>query len=103
MTKMETSYAAEISELKSDFKVRLAEEGSRSSEYEDVVKDYDRKLGQAQAKFDQEKALLAQQIEFQKVTIEEAEKRSTDSTVELNEGQAKHSDTIKELHERYEG
>lgn len=47
MAKIETSHAAEISELKSDFKVRLAEEGSRSGEYEDVVKDYERKLGQA--------------------------------------------------------
>lgn len=102
MCKTESQYQADISELKSDFKVRLADAGSRSSDHEDVVKDYDRKLGQVMAEFDQEKALLSQQIEFQKRTIEDAEKRSIESTSELNEGQKKHSDALKELHERYE-
>lgn len=99
---LEARYQQEISELKSEYKERLAEEGSRSGQVEEAMKDYERKLFEAQAEFEQEKALLTQQVEFQKNTIEEANKRSSDQMAEFTEGATKQSESFKELQGRYD-
>ena len=89
-------------QIKLDMSRQLEQATSKTGQFEESMKELERRLFQAESEHQQEKALLQQKIAFVEKSLEESSNREKTYLSELKSQKAAHSQTLKDISSKHE-